>query len=189
MSDTLCPVFCTAKLPIELIDEFFKEANKATQDNCYEAPVGYLVASTTLPEVIEESATICPIDEQALQDNPFLNKTTTEVIDWAQSNLHPECGLLNDQVVILDDRTAQDKTCLLLSLKEHYIIEFANRKTVPGPEEAPDAWIVIRSDFQSSIVTIMTKATGVGGDDHFEPLGREGHDGVLRIRETHAKDG
>lgn len=148
-----------------------------------------MVSSTTLPEVIEESATICPIDEQVLRNNPFLDKTATEVIDWAQSNLHSECGLINDQVVILDDRTAQDKTCLLLSLKEHYIIEFANCEIIPGPKEAPDAWIVIRSDFQSSIVTIMTKATGVGGDDHFEALGGEGHDGVLRIRETHAKDG
>jgi hypothetical protein len=147
------------------------------------------VTSATLPEVIEESATICPIDEQALEDNPFLDKTVPEVIDWAQSHFHPKSGLLDKQVIILDDRTAQDKTCLLLSLKEGYIIEFANRKKIPGPKEAPDAWIVIRSDFESSIVTIMTKATSVGGDDHFEPLQEEGHDGVLRIREIDAKDG
>ena len=147
------------------------------------------MTSTTLPEVIEESATTCPIDEHALEDNPFLDKTIADVIDWAQSHLHPESGLLNNQLIILDDRTAQDKTCLLLSLREHYILEFASRRTIPGPKEAPDAWIVIRSDFESSIVTIMTKATGVGGDDHFEPLQEEGHDGVLRIRETHAKDG
>lgn len=77
------------------------------------------MSSTTLPEVIEESATICPINEQVLEGNPFLDKTIAEVIDWAQSHLHPESGLLNDQVIILDGRTAQDKTCLLLSLKEH----------------------------------------------------------------------
>lgn len=147
------------------------------------------MTSTVLPEVTESSATICPIDEQALEDNPFIGKTSAEIIDWAQNHLPPESGLLNNQVIILDDRTTQDKTCLLLSLKWHYILELANRKTIPGPDEAPDAWIAIRSDFESSIVTIMTKAMGVGGDDHFGPLQEEGHDGVLRIRETHAKNG
>lgn len=125
----------------------------------------------------------------SIQRHPFLGKTSAEIIDWAQKHLLPESGLLNDQVIILDVRTAQDKTCLLLSLKWHYILELANRKTIPGPDEAPDAWIAIRSDFESSIVTIMTKAMGVGGDNHFEPLQEEGHDGVLRIRETHAKNG
>ncbi|CZT19462.1 uncharacterized protein RCC_05313 [Ramularia collo-cygni] len=142
------------------------------------------MTSNGLPKVPGESATTCPIDEQALKDNPFLNKTVAQVIDWAQTHLHPERSLLiNDQAIILDDRTARDRTCLLVSAKE------CCREPIPGLKEAPDAWIMIRSDFESSIVTIMAKATGVAGDDHFEPLRKEGHDGVvLRIREIYAKD-
>lgn len=129
--------------------------------------MGFLVVSSTVPENVEKKTTKPPVDEDDLKSNPFNGRSTEEIIQWAQDHLK-HSGLSTDNLVLLDERTRQDDTCLLVSEREL-------------PDDKSDKWLMVRSDFESSIISLMTKETGVGGDDHLDTE-YDGSDGVLRNR-------
>lgn len=129
--------------------------------------MGFLVVSSTVPENVEKKTTKPPVDENDLKSNPFNGRSTEEIIQWAQDHLK-HSGLSTDNLVLLDERTRQDDTCLLVSEREL-------------PDDKSDKWLMVRSDFESSIISLMTKETGVGGDDHLDTE-YDGSDGVLRNR-------
>lgn len=161
-----------ADIPIEhkTLDKFFQEANEKTRQCEFDDPMGYLMVSERIPDQVDQYTTKPPVDKDALDSNPFQNMSTNDIIAWAESNL-PRSGLSAENIVMLDDRTAEDETCTLISLQD-----------LPD-DELPSGlgkWKIVRSDFESSIISLMVKETGVGGDDHLD-TDYEGSDGVLRI--------
>lgn len=151
------------------LDKFFQEANEKTRQCELYDPMGYLMVSNEVPDQVDQHTTTPPIDKDALDSNPFQNMSTNEIIAWAEANL-PHSGLSTDNMIILDGRTAEDETCILVSLRD-----------LPDEELSSGfgKWKVVRSDFESSIISLMVKETGVGGDDHLD-TDYEGSDGVLR---------
>lgn len=132
--------------------------------------MGYLMVSNMVPDQVDQHTTKPPVDKNVLDENPFQHMTTIEIVAWAENNLR-RSGLSADNMIILDDRTAGDETCILVSLLD-----------LPD-DELPSGfgkWKIVRSDFESSIISLTVKETGVGGDDHLD-TDYEGSDGVLRI--------
>lgn len=117
-------------------------------------PIGRLPGTTT------------PVSEEALTTNHFLHWTPDEVREWAKENLE-ETGLSNTNIVILDRRTNEDHTCFL-----------ATEWAFP---EAHDDRLLVRSDFESSIVSLMTIEMGCGDESHVS-IDYEGSDGILRYK-------
>ncbi|CAK4034144.1 Hypothetical predicted protein [Lecanosticta acicola] len=169
MAEARIPVFCNAQVSAETLNHFFQQANEETHRKCFDYPMSFLMVSTRVPEDVDQHCTAPPVDGNGIEHNPFKDMSTEDLIEWAQKNLG-RSGLSKDNMVILDDLTAQDETCILVSLKD-----------LPDDElpDGMDKWIIIRSDFESSIISLMTKETGVGGDDHLD-TDYEGSDGVLR---------
>lgn len=126
--------------------------------------MGYIMTSTTVPESLQ-AGTVGPVDDNDLQSNPFVKWTTDQIISWAQRNLL-RTDLSPRHMVILDQRTVEDATCLLVSHKDQ-----ANED---------GEWQIVRSDFETSIVSLMTKEMAVGGDEVLD-TNYPGYDGVLRM--------
>lgn len=161
-----------ADIPIDhkTLDKFFKEANEKTRQCEFDDPMGYLIVSENVPDQVDQHTTETPVDRNALDENPFQHMSTNEIVAWAEEHL-PRSGLSAENLIILDERSAEDETCTLVSLQD-----------LPD-DELPSGfgkWRIVRSDFESSIISLMVKETGVGGDDHLDTE-YEGSDGVLRI--------
>lgn len=134
------------------------------------------MVSKSVPETPGEGSsvpgTIPPISENALSANPFVGWTTTQVLGWAKERLK-EGGLSNTNIVVLDQRTNEDYTCLVASKWD-------------APEEHDD-YLLTRSDFESSIVSLSAIEMGCGGRDMVD-TDYEGSDGVLRIKVRNAAE-
>ena len=126
--------------------------------------MGFLLTLTTAPETLD-TGTAPPVDKDVLASNPFLNWTREQVVAWTDDNLE-ETALSIENYIILDQRTNDDATCLLITRKEF-------------PEETEER-LFVRSDFESSVVSLMTIEMGSGGADHLD-TDYEGSDGVLRM--------
>ena len=99
---------------------------------------------------------------------PFLGWSVEKVIEWADAHLDRWVnGISQYELAILDQQTLEDKTCLLVTVKEG---EHASHPD--NPER-----LQVRADFKSSLVTLNVKVQGVGGDGHFETTDP---DGILR---------
>jgi hypothetical protein len=82
-------------------------------------------------------------------------------------------GIIDTEFVILDERTEQDKTVVLVAPSEisDEPLDICPRLTA-------------RSDFRSSLITLNCKSVGVGGDEPWEEAEEEkkaGGDGVIRL--------
>jgi len=106
-----------------------------------------------------------PIDSALIQHLPFLGYDTDQIISFAQNHLH-QSDISPTNMIILDERTNQDSTCLLIS---HDELSDNSRDYVQA-----------RSDFESSIISLKTIETGCGGTDHLD-TDYQGSDGILRI--------
>jgi hypothetical protein len=110
--------------------------------------------------------TIAPVAEEP--SYPFLNWSVDAVISWAEQHLDRRTqGIVPYELAILDSQTLEDKTCLLVTVKD------GQHATNP---ENPER-LIVRSDFRSSLVTLNVKVQAVGSDGHFETTAA---DGVVR---------
>jgi len=93
---------------------------------------------------------------------------TEEVFEWAKNQIGYQNGLSNEDIIILDEHTMQDDTCLLVASKENLVVD----EVLEGDEK----WTMVRSDFGSSIISLMTIETSCGGVELLETA----EDGVVR---------
>ena len=75
------------------------------------------MVSSTVPEDIDQKASKPPIGKDGLRHISSRGKSIGDIITWAQEHLKVS-GLSVDNMVILDERTARDETCLLISLRD-----------------------------------------------------------------------
>jgi len=113
-----------------------------------------------------EPRTEPPVEDRFLQQWPFLGFQPSQVVDFALRRLH-QTDLSPTNIIILDERSNEDSTCLLLSWNEL-------------SDDAHD-FVQTRSDFQSAIVTLKTIETGCGDADGQLSTNYPGSDEVLRI--------
>jgi hypothetical protein len=78
--------------------------------------MGFLITSDLVPDQVIEQGTVPPLDADILRDSLFAGCITEEVIAWAQENIKSG-NLSTDNMVILDERTAHDNTCLLVTAR------------------------------------------------------------------------
>lgn len=96
---------------------------------------------------------------------PFRGWSVEDVFKFAEEHLdRARQGIVPHHLVILDKQTVEDKTCLLVTLKEG--------------REAEGERLTVRADFRSSLVLLNLKSMGVGGDGHFE---NPDPNGVIRL--------
>lgn len=149
----------------QIVEQFFRAANEAAEN--FDAPetgLGALMTSFVATEV--QSPAVLPI--HAPLEYPFDGQTQQQIIDYAQSHLDGS-DLSSRNLVILDTRSMIDLTCLLISLSE---------ESEPfGPVKRQ----ILRSDFESSLISLNAKEMGCAGDDMLE-TDYEGFDGILRGR-------
>lgn len=102
-------------------------------------------------------------------DSSFLGQNIDQVVEWAQKYSGSEST--PHHLIVLDEETAGDEeTCLLISLR--------NIPDLKG-EGLEQHYQILRADFESSVINLMTKEMAVGGDEMLEG-DYEGFDGVLR---------
>lgn len=88
-----------------------------------------------------------PIEDRLPQFSPFSSFQSTRIIDFALQYLD-QTDISPSNIIILDERSYQDSTCLLLSEK--------------GRTDDVQAFVQTRSDFKSAVVTLTTIETGCG---------------------------
>jgi hypothetical protein len=103
------------------------------------------------------SYTSAPLSEDP--STPFLGWNAEGVIGWAEQHLNRQKdGIAPYELVILDQQTLKDKTCISVTVKDGELSR--------NPENP--ARIMVRSDFRSSLATLNVKVQFCGGDGHFE---------------------
>jgi len=107
-----------------------------------------------------------PVNVALLRHLPFLGWDIDQIISFAHEHLHRTL-FSPENIIILDERTNRDMTCLVLSQNQLN-------------DNDPRDYVQVRSDFESSIVSLMTIETGCGGTDQLD-TDYEGSDGILRI--------
>ena len=107
-----------------------------------------------------------PVANRVLLNWPFLGYSSDQVIEFARRRLH-QTYLSPTNMIILDERSNQDMTCLLLS------------QDVLSEDDHD--FVQTRADFESAVVTLKTIETGCGGADCQLDTNYIGYDGVLRI--------
>ena len=105
---------------------------------------GVLINTTDLSTITEP--TKAPVPPQS--SFPFLNKTPEDVREFAQANI--KRPIFNGALAILDDRTLEDKTCLLVTQWEN------------PPQGQQGQLLKVRSDFQSALVILNVKNLAIG---------------------------
>ena len=114
-----------------------------------------------------QARTSSPVDEQLIRHWPFSGFDLSQVIDFTVHNLD-QTYLSPTNIIILDQRSNEDSTCILLSRN-------------PLSDDAHD-YIQVRADFdESSVVTLKTIDTGCGGADSQLYTNYPSFDGVLRM--------
>ncbi|CAD0087201.1 unnamed protein product [Aureobasidium mustum] len=162
--DSTIPVFPVARLPRQVLDRFFEQANAACRRCGYEDPQSTLMSSEDISSI--NPRTEAPVNDDLLETWPFEGSSVQQIIDFAIQHLN-NTDLSPTNMVILDDITNRDDTCLLLS-KDPF-------------SDDPREYMQIRSDFESAIVALKTIETGCGGADTQLDTQYPGSDGVLRI--------
>ncbi|RYP11734.1 hypothetical protein DL765_007630 [Monosporascus sp. GIB2] len=154
------PVFCTAPISQEVLNEFFTRSLAAPE---LEGADWISVLVNTLDVAALNEPTRAPVGQPT--SYPFRDWSAEDVAKFAQEHFdRARQGIVPGHLVILDEQTMDDKTCLLVTLKEG--------------REAEGELLIVRADFRSSLVLLNVKAMGVGGDGHFETVDT---DGVIRL--------
>lgn len=147
-----------------MLDRFFGQANAACRRCEYEEPQSTLMTSPDISSF--EPRTKAPVDDDMLKDWPFEGFSIQQVIYFAMQHLN-DTDLSPTNLVILDDITNHDDTCLLLS-----------KDTL---SDDPRDYVKVRSDFESAVVVLKTIETACGDADMQLDTQYPGSDGVLRI--------
>ncbi|KAI8964832.1 hypothetical protein F5Y11DRAFT_314539 [Daldinia sp. FL1419] len=154
------PVFCTACISKEVLDEFFIQSLGAPE---LEGVDWIAVLVDTLNVKTITKPTRAPVDEPI--SYPFQGWGIEDIVKFAHESFnHARQGIVSEHLVILDEQTMEDKTCLLVTLKEDH--------------RAEGERLTVRADFRSSLVLLNLKCLGVGGDTHFEVTSS---DGIIRL--------
>lgn len=111
--------------------------------------------------------TQAPVDPALLTHLPFLGFSTDRIISFAQQYLD-ESPFSPKNMIILDERTNRDKTCLVIASDEL-------------SDNYPHDYLQVRSDFESSITSLMTIEMACGGTQDHLDTNYDGSDGILRI--------
>ncbi|KAI5272056.1 hypothetical protein E4T47_04613 [Aureobasidium subglaciale] len=169
--DSTIPVF-----PIQQIDRearmihshlfhlFFEQANALCRECEYPEAQSTLMNFRDITAI--RSRTESPVDDDLINDWPFQSSSVEQIMDFVIQHLD-QTDLTPTNLVILDDRTNRDNTCLLLSRNEL--------------SDDPRDYIQVRSDFESAIVVLRTIEIGCGDADTQLSTEYPGSDGVLRI--------
>ncbi|KAK4667831.1 uncharacterized protein QC764_704285 [Podospora pseudoanserina] len=160
------PVFCTAEIRGDVLDEFFRAAYSSPEfvNEGIHGDIAVLIHDTNTEGITHP--TNPPVSKPT--SCPFKNKTAEEIWDFAQENLR--YPIFNRAIAVLDEQTVVDKeTCLLVTTWEN----------PPSEQENGSALLTVRSDFRSALVILNIKNLGIGGDEHF----KNGKDakGVIRL--------
>ncbi|KAL1793873.1 hypothetical protein ACET3X_007294 [Alternaria dauci] len=157
------PIFCTASIPRQVLEEFVTLSHGVPD---FEEVDGIAVLVDTQDISQITSYISAPVSEDP--STPFLNWSAQDVIAWAAQHLdRKRDGIAPYELVILDQQTLKDRTCLLVTTKDG---ELSRNPENPGR-------IMVRSDFKSSMATLNVKVQFCGGDGHFETTAS---DGVIR---------
>lgn len=148
----------------QTLDTFFSVANAACRACEYEEAQSTLMHSADIAAL--ESRTEPPVAHRLVQNWPFLQFQLSQVIDFALQHLD-QTLLSPTNMIVLDERSNEDSTCLLLSRNEL--------------SNDAHSFMQARSDFESAVVTLKTIETGCGGADSQLITDYPGSDGVLRI--------
>lgn len=160
LQDTI-PVFCTAPIPQDVLNEFFTRGLGAPELQ----DVDWIAVLVDVPDVSTiKKPTRAPVDQPALY--PFQDWSVEEVVKFSREHFdRGQQGIVPDHLVVLDKQTLGDKeTCLLVAPKE---------RGQDGEQ------LVVRADFRSALVLLNLKSMGAGGDGQFES--NTGSDGVVRL--------
>ena len=149
---------------LQPLDAFFQEANVACRQCEYEEPQSTLMSSRDVSAI--RPRTESPVDDNLLVEWPFEGSSVSQIIDFVIQHLD-QTDLSPTNLVILDDLTNQNHTCLLLS-----------RNSL---SDDPRDYVQVRSDFESAVVALKTIETGCGDADTQLDTNYPGSDGVLRI--------
>ncbi|RYP69807.1 hypothetical protein DL771_005916 [Monosporascus sp. 5C6A] len=154
------PVFCTATMSQDVLNEFFTQSLAAPE---LEGADWIAVLVDTLDLAALTEPTRAPVGQPA--SYPFRDWSVEDVAKFSQEHFdRARQGIVPGHLVILDEQSMEDKTCLLVTLKEG--------------REAEGEWLIVRADFRSSLVLLNVKVMGIGGDGHFETVDA---DGVIRL--------
>lgn len=105
-----------------------------------------------------------PVEQQ--NSFPFKGWSAGDIFKFSREHFdRARQGIVPEHLVILDEQTVKDNTCLLVAPKEG--------------QENKDEMLIVRADFRSSLVLLNLKAMGVGGDGHFE---NTDSNGVIRLQ-------
>ncbi|EFE37392.1 hypothetical protein TRV_07961 [Trichophyton verrucosum HKI 0517] len=111
---TMYPVFCTAKIPSDILDESIDESYAVIRDVIGEgglpaygmAPC--ILQTTDLDSITHGSRKPMPVDFES----PFLNWTDEQVREWATKALRPgHLSFAQRTFTILDQSTVDNKVC------------------------------------------------------------------------------
>ncbi|TKA26586.1 hypothetical protein B0A50_04694 [Salinomyces thailandicus] len=154
-----CPVFCTAEVPAETLTQFFKDA-LAVHELANEGAdnLGVLVNTTDVSSITTPTRPPVPPPSSY----PFKGWTVDQIWDFAKTKLATEqvADIETTALAILDERTLQDQTSLLVMHRE-----------------LEGGLLTVRADFASTLVRLNVVNLGIGGQDHFET---PNPDGVIR---------
>lgn len=114
-----------------------------------------------------------PVDDNLLPQWPFLGWTVQDIVHFALERLNGS-DFSPANMVILDEQTNQDSTAMLLAY------DYLTKHNELKDSATPDDYLLVRSDFESAIVTLKTIETACGGVEQIDTNYR-GFDGVLRI--------
>ncbi|EFQ97989.1 hypothetical protein MGYG_01025 [Nannizzia gypsea CBS 118893] len=111
---TMYPVFCTAKIPSDILDEFIDESYAGIRDTIGEGDLpGYgmspcILQTTDLDSITHGSRKPMPVDFES----PFLNWTDEQVREWATKASRPgHPSFAHRTFTILDQNTIDNKVC------------------------------------------------------------------------------
>ncbi|DAA74243.1 TPA_exp: hypothetical protein A8136_3741 [Trichophyton benhamiae CBS 112371] len=111
---TMYPVFCTAKIPSDILDEFIDESYAGIRDVIGEGDLpAYgmapcILQTTDLDSITHGSRKPMPVDFES----PFLNWTDEQVREWATKALRPgHPSFAQRTFTILDQNTVDNKIC------------------------------------------------------------------------------
>ncbi|KAF2830648.1 hypothetical protein CC86DRAFT_453023 [Ophiobolus disseminans] len=208
LADTI-PVLCTARIPIDLLNEFLTTAFSAPELAAVKCThIAILV--DTLDRSKLTNPTHAPINRDI--EYPFLNWTLDALVKFVSALDRGETGIIDTEFVVLDERTltvrvspySSLQTCSICILPSYstststlifplytYYSPPTQDKTVAliTPSEMSDEpletcpRLLARSDFMSSLITLNCKSMAVGGDEAWEEAEkreREGENAVIR---------
>ncbi|KAI9871587.1 MAG: hypothetical protein M1830_002714, partial [Pleopsidium flavum] len=100
----LYPIFCTADIPVKVLDELLNQANE------WEYVDGEMLCFVTTKDISKLKKVSQP--PMASFESPFLGMDVESINDFVKTHCHGT-GLCSKLFAVLDNKTPEEKTCLL----------------------------------------------------------------------------